>query len=348
MKSETNNPNTISLITPIQVSKEIEKINKNGEIPYRIGKFGDIPFGKTVLSMVFIEQQYDGSNYWCNYDDTKEPSELKKYSSIYNEYLPIILVDQGQFSYSKKALNVQLRGGSVMLVVDDDNNLDNNDKYNIIDLRGNAIKIPTLIIPRNYGDIIKNYIYSQKNKNQGQSFHIPSELVIISIKFSAYNEDGIVEMYLFLSSDDINAILFFKEFEKYKNELGDKLVFNPIYKYHSYSSYESNNDASNSLGKAPCFSKKSINYCSTSNIDLKIENPRVILLENLRQSCIFINYGLDKYWEYMIQFGKECINLKKPYFIEECSLNSVYSIGFNKNDYNDIKNCMQDFIDFNS
>ena len=50
----------------------------------------------------------------------------------------------------------------------------------------------------------------------------------------------------------------------------------------------------------------------------------------------------------MIQFGKECINLKKPYFIEECSLNSVYSIGFNKNDYNDIKNCMQDLIDFNS
>ena len=94
----------------MQITKEIEKINKNGEIPYRIGKFGDIPFGKTVLSIVFIDQQYDGSNYWFNYDDTKEPSELKKYS-IYNEYLPTILVDQGQCTYSKKALNVQLRGG---------------------------------------------------------------------------------------------------------------------------------------------------------------------------------------------------------------------------------------------
>ena len=49
IKNEINSPNTISLITPMQVSKEIENINKNGEIPYRIGKFGDIPFGKNCF-----------------------------------------------------------------------------------------------------------------------------------------------------------------------------------------------------------------------------------------------------------------------------------------------------------
>ena len=54
-------------------------------------------------------------------------------------------------------------------------------------------------------------------------------------------------MNLFLISDDINAVLFCLRLIIYKNELGNKLVFNPIYKYHSYLSYESNNDASNSL-----------------------------------------------------------------------------------------------------
>ena len=61
--------------------------------------------------MIFIEQQDDGSNYWCNYDSAKAPIELTSYASIYKEYLPMILVDQGQCSYSRKALNVQLRGG---------------------------------------------------------------------------------------------------------------------------------------------------------------------------------------------------------------------------------------------
>ena len=98
IKSQINTGNTFSIITPLSISEEIEKINlsKNYEIPYRIGKFGDVPFGKTVLGMIFIQQQYDGSNYWCNYDETSTPLEIEKYSSIYKAYLPIILVDQGQ------------------------------------------------------------------------------------------------------------------------------------------------------------------------------------------------------------------------------------------------------------
>ena len=61
--------------------------------------------------MIFIQTQVGGANYWCNYDETSTPSEINIYSSIYSAYLPIILADQGQCSYSKKALNAQLRGG---------------------------------------------------------------------------------------------------------------------------------------------------------------------------------------------------------------------------------------------
>ena len=350
VNSEVKTGNSFSIITPPEISEEIEKINQsnNDEVPYRIGKFGDIPFGKTVSAMIFIEPQYDGSNYWCNYDFTKSPLELKKYSSIYKEYLPMILVDQGQCSYSKKALNVQLRGGSAMLIVDDDNNLDNNDKYNILDLRGNSIKIPSIIIPRNYGDVLKNYIQEQNLKKQEKGKDYVFEPIIISIKFSGYNEDGTVEMNLFLSSDNVNAVYFFDEFERYKDALGNKLKFKPIYKYHNYNSYKSNNNIlSNSL-EEPCFSKNEIHYCATNNTDLGIYLPRRVLKENLRQSCIFIIFGLDVYWKYMIDFGKRCLNLKKPLFTEECSLVSMYNIGINTNNFTKIKDCMQDLIDFNS
>ena len=348
IKTETSTGNSFSIITPIEVSEEIEKINnsKDSEIPYRIGKFGDIPFGKTVLAMIFIEEQNDGSNYWCNYDTTKAPVELTTYASIYKEYLPMILVDQGQCSYSRKALNVQLRGGLSMLIVDDDNDLDNNDKYNVLDLRGNSIQIPSLIIPRNYGDIIKNYIRAQKIKRESQKGSMP-EPIIISVRFSAYNPDGTVEMDLFMSSDDVNAIHFFKEFENYKDLLGEKLKFVPVYKYHNFPSYTASNYI-DMVQTAPCFAKKEMHFCATNNTDLRIYNPRLVLLENLRQSCIFINYGLDLYWKYMIEFGELCIDLEKPLFNEECSAMALYHVGVDPKNLTRIKACMQDLVDFNS
>ena len=348
IKTETSTGNSFSIITPIEVSEEIEKINnsKDSEIPYRIGKFGDIPFGKTVLAMIFIEEQNDGSNYWCNYDTTKAPVELTTYASIYKEYLPMILVDQGQCSYSRKALNVQLRGGLSMLIVDDDNDLDNNDKYNVLDLRGNSIQIPSLIIPRNYGDIIKNYIRAQKIKRESQKGSMP-EPIIISVRFSAYNPDGTVEMDLFMSSDDVNAIHFFKELENYKDLLGEKLKFVPVYKYHNFPSYTASNYI-DMVQTAPCFAKKEMHFCATNNTDLRIYNPRLVLLENLRQSCIFINYGMDLYWKYMIEFGELCIDLEKPLFNEECSAMALYHVGVDPKNLTRIKACMQDLVDFNS
>ena len=335
--------NSFSIITPLDLSQKIEKMNHRSlnEIPYKIGKFGDIPFGKTVLAMLFLQTQKDGSNYWCNYDSTEIPSELNTYSGIYREYLPMYMVDQGQCSYSKKALNVQLRNGGAMLIIDDDNDLENNDKYNILDLRGNSIKIPTIIIPRNYGDILKNHFYSNRNKGINNL-----EPIIISVKFSAYNPEGKVEMNLFMSSDDLNAIYFFKEFKDYKKQLGEKLIFTPIYKYHRYQAYQSSNSLNEE--KAPCFSKNKMNFCSTNNTDLNIDNPRLVLMENLRQSCIFINYGIDFYWKYMIEFGDKCANIEKPMFNFECSLVSLYNVGFDKKNLTNIKNCMQDLIDFNS
>ena len=153
-------------------------------------------------------------------------------------------------------------------------------------------------------------------------------------------------MNLFMSSDDLNAIYFFKEFNGYKTLLGDKLIFTPVYKYHRYESYKTSNNLEEETNY-PCFSKNQMKFCSTNNTDLNIVNPRLVLKENLRQSCIYINYG-TVFWKYMIEFGNKCANNEKPIFNEECSLIALYSIGLNSRNYSKIKNCMQDLIDFYS
>jgi len=213
-------------------------------------------------------------------------------------------------------------------------------------IRGNSIQIPSLIIPRNYSDIIKNYIRAQKIKRESQKGSMP-EPIIISVRFSAYNPDGTVEMDLFMSSDDVNAIHFFKEFENYKDLLGEKFKFVPVYKYHNFPSYTASNYI-DMKQTAPCFSKKEMHFCVTNNTDLRIYNPRLVLLENLRQSCIFIYYGLDLYWKYMIEFGELCIDFEKPLFNEECSAMALYYVGVDPKNLTRIKACMQDLVDFNS
>ena len=42
-------------------------------------------------------------------------------------------------------------------------------------------------------------------------------------------------------------------------------------------------------------------------------------MENIRQSCVFKEYGKDIYWNYMMIFGEECANLDKPNFNEDCA-----------------------------
>ena len=80
-----------------------------------------------------------------------------------------------------------------------------------------------LIIPRNYGDVLKNYIQEQNLKKQKEGKDYVFEPIIISIKFSGYNEDGTIEMNLFFSSDNLNAVYFFDEFERYKDALGNQM-----------------------------------------------------------------------------------------------------------------------------
>lgn len=76
---------------------------------------------------------------------------------------------------------------------------------------------------------------------------------------------------------------------------------------------------------------------------MRVTNPRVILMENLRQSCIYkLNtQDIKPYWQYMMQFSDTCSDINNPIFTEECALNIIDYVGL---DHQKIDRCMEEEI----
>ena len=308
----------LTLISPPQL---VNKLN-NTSIKTSIGNFGEVPFGKNLLGYIIIKKQKDGTNYWCDYSLTEDLD--KEEIKLSDEYLPIILVDHSlECKYAEKAYNVQRRGGSVMLLVSDTNNI--NEEYNIDDPIGNKVHIPSIIINKETGNIIKEFIREKPNEN-----------IIVSIKFSGVKKTGELNIEFYYRSDDIKALYFFEEFNTYKNKLSNILIFTPRLKYNIIKGEISSNEL-NSKSKIPCIKQKP--FCVNSVNKLKLENPREILLENLRQSCIYETYGLDVYWQYMMNFSPLCGSIDMANFSGKCSNELMKSLEI---DYNLIKNVWKD------
>ena len=189
----------------------------NIEIRYSIGNFGEVPYGKTIIGRIFYLPNKDGTNYYCENDLL--PLNLFQLFQP-SEYVPIYFVDHSiDCSYAHKAANVQRKGGRVMLIASDSNILE--EEYNVDDPT-EMVSIPTIIIEKDFGDIIREYTKFKKDTN---------DYIVISIKFTGVKEGGFVELELFMRSDDLKARNFFSEFTYYKDKLGEKLKFVPIYKY---------------------------------------------------------------------------------------------------------------------
>ena len=311
--------NQISIISPPQLVSKI-----NIQIKSSIGNFGEVPFGKTLMGYITIIKQKDGSNYWC--DETLTEDIKNENNDISSQYLPIVLVDHSLgCKYAEKAYNVQQRGGSVMLLVSDSNYL--NDEYNIDDPIGYKINIPSIIITKNIGDIIKEWIKENPNNKP-----------IVSIRFTGVKKSGEVNIEFFYRSDDVKALSFFLEFYSYRIQLNPILKFTPRLKYNKFVNDKTDDNLSVD-SKYPCI--KSDHYCTSINNILNINNPREILIENLRQSCIYETFGIEIYWVYMMTFYPTCTNIDFPNFGEKCSNQLIHDLNINNDS---LIECMEHLI----
>ena len=220
-----------------------------------------------------------------------------------------------------------------MLIASDSNILE--EEYNVDDPT-ESVSIPTIIVAKDFGDIIREYTKLKQDKK---------EYIVISMKFSGVKEGGYVEIELFMRSDDSKARDFFTEFSYYKEKLGEKLKFIPIYKYSKFVNEQFDNTVSEK-SYAPCV--KETRMCATSNHALQIDNPRRILLENIRETCIYQEFGQEIYWKYMVEFNTLCFDAKNPLFNEECALNVFKKIYTSENDLTVLSKCMSQVIEYES
>jgi hypothetical protein len=277
------------------------------------------------MGLVYLFPNSDGTNYWCEYEKCPIIS-LYKFED-YNEYQPIVFVDHStNCKYTQKALNVQTRGGRLMLLAYDSNEID--DDYNVDDIIGERVEIPTVIINKDFAQAIKDFIYN--NRDEG---------ITLAIKFSGVKNKGEVNVDLYYRSDDIRTLNFFKEFESFKDLIKDKFYFIPRLKYNKFVNEHTSNELS-ANSNAPCV--KDYHYCTTSNYNINVNNPRVILMENLRQSCIYETFGLDSYWTYMVRFTEQCADIEKLNFNEKCAIDVIKYLKFNEEE---LEECLKNLVE---
>lgn len=212
-----------------------------------------------------------------------------------------------------------------MLLAYDSNSL--TDDFNVDDQLGDNIDIPTIILTKDVSDIIRDHLLTQNTD------------LIMSIFFSGNTKKNI-EMTLFYRSDDLKVFSFFREFNTYRKNFGDKLTLEPVFKYTLIPSLDYSNTLNENLNE-PCI--KNARFCSSENPALGINNGRKVIFENLRQSCIYKIYGIDVFWEYMIEFGDKCVDPMNPLFNEECSILSLKKVLGSGKDFS-LTKCLEEMV----
>ena len=122
---------------------------------------------------------------------------------------------------------------------------------NVDDKLGERVDIPTIIVNKSTGDLLKDYI--KKNKESK---------ITMSVKFTGVKDGENLLFEFFLRSDDVKALHFFKEFEHFYKILKNKFTFKPVYKYYR-GIYSTSSDDLDPERSEPCI--KESQYCGSTN-----------------------------------------------------------------------------------
>ena len=128
----------------------------------------------------------------------------------------------------------------------------------------------------------------------------------------------------------------FYSLEKYLVKFGNKTNFIPIYKYSKCqicpleTKLIIDNDCI-SNGMFCGYKDESIKYFK---LELKINSGRVLIIENLRQKCVFkesSNTNRSLFFKYVDNFSDVCADTSSPNFNEICSNQIIEKLKIDKN-----------------
>jgi hypothetical protein len=217
-----------------------------------------------------------------------------------------------------KSRNIQNAGAEIAMIINHHQNYSHIHSVSD-DGTGEDIKITTILIPEEEGEIIKKHFILN-----------PEEDLIIELNHKFKEKSKNSDIRIFFSPYDEKIYKFFSELNQQDtNFLLKKTNFIPIYAFKLNEEKEKNIDYKKMLfdkDKCMCGTK----YCE----DYKFESGstgREILKEAIRQKCIFLitsnnnnNNQAHLYFDYMKLFYSMC--LTKNHFNDECSNSCIDKI----------------------
>jgi len=174
------------------------------------------------------------------------------------------------------------------------------------------VAIPTVMISKKAGDLIKNFMLTN-----------PETPVEISALFPLRKNNTQVNLDFWYSSGDVNSYHFVKRFSPYIMEFGKNIDFIP----HIVTWYSGNAEMKNFTElEANCVSGG--RYCAPDPDGIGPANGSLVVIQDLRQLCLVRTVGLWSWISFMMQYPQfctdkyddDCYHRMIPMFVEELDI----------------------------
>lgn len=246
-------------------------------------------FFKQVGRIDYYENNKQGCQSFFLENHFNENSEEDE--DVEPEITPVILVERGGCSFVKKARNIQDFGGSLAIIALNDA-IDNPEHIIMVDDgTGTSIQIPTILIGKNDGDIIKDFLTDTKINST-----LKREARIMAT-FEINNPDNRVEYDIWYSPGQISSYETISSLHSMNKALGTNVLMTPrlvlstgIFDFML-----------GLLNDDNCLPRSK--YCAIWNFNDSNLKGKDTLMEGLRQKCIYTSSFKYKqgetWWEYI-------------------------------------------------
>ena len=312
----------LSVLAKVKVIEPYQLVNElpdQGLLLSSLANFGNPPYGSYILGRVH-KYPYSFTTLGCSELD---PVKFDDESGTFSH--PILLLDRGNCSFVVKARNAQAIGAQALIIIDSREKGEVDKVVMVDDGTAGNIYIPTFMISKKDGNVIKDYI--DKNRRS----HVRMQLT-----FEVPNPDDRVEYEFWMSPENRDLQVFLTEFAKHAKKLSANTLFSPH--FGVWYSVDRKMEGFKTKHKDCLGAGRYCSFDPDSNGSLTGAD---VVLEELRQICINSQYQVNEkyknlWWDYVEQYGKKCGVLD-----EKCSKKILKELGF---DYGKIEECIKNSV----
>ena len=316
---------------------DIKRSFSSGSIDFNLATFGDIPYGLNMYGKIYYDADNNDSEMAC-----KDLNTIKIEENIFsiNDGNPIVMLDRGSCSFVTKTRNAQNIGAKAVIVV---NNNDDyiHDIYAIDDGTGSDIKVPMMLISKSDGEKLKVFF---RNKLK----YINQDLKVL-MKFELKKSDKI-NFEIIWSSTNLEIYNLLSNLQEILNSFpAESFHFYPIYYIQSHPNFVpkfrlEKGDIQKEINSPDCYANGHYcNFFDSEGLDLNVHQGQTVLMEDLRQICIFkerTQKNVTEFIEYTTSFYQNCLNITNPEFNTDCSKKAMRSLGYSEERIRVIDDCI--------